>query len=64
MNIQGARILIVEDELFVAMAARGMIESHGGIVTGIARSVTEAFLKIKECGLDCVMLDINLRGDL
>ncbi len=64
MHLQGARVLIVEDDCLVAMVANDMVECLGGIVAGTARSVTAAKEKIQQPGLDCVMLDINLNGDL
>jgi CheY-like chemotaxis protein len=64
MHLQGARVLIVEDDFMVAMAACDMVESLGGIVAGTARSVAAAKEKIRQPGLDCVMLDVNLNGDL
>ena len=48
----------------VAMAAMDMVKRLGGIVAGTARSVAAAKEKIQQPGLDCVMLDVNLRGQL
>ena len=64
MHLQGARVLIVEDDFVVAMAANEMVRWLGGIVAGTARSVAAAKEKIRQPGLDCVMLDVNLNGYL
>jgi response regulator of citrate/malate metabolism len=64
MHLKGARVLIVEDDFMVAMAAKDMVECLGGVVAGTARSVAVAKEKIRHPGLDCVMLDVNLNGDL
>ena len=64
MHLQGARVLIVEDDCVVAMAANDMVNCLGGIVTGTARSIAAAKEKIRQPGLDCVMLDLNLNGEL
>ena len=64
MHLQGARVLIVEDDCVVAMAAHDMVKCLGGIVAGTARSVAAAKEKIRQPGLDCVMLDVNLKGEL
>ena len=48
----------------VAMAAMDMVKCLGGIVSGTARSVAAANEKIRQPGLDCVMLDLNLNGEL
>jgi len=64
MNLQGARILIVEDDFLVAMAANQMVQGLGGVVAGTARSVAAAKEKIRQPRLDYVMLDVNLNGHL
>jgi len=64
MNLKGARVLIVEDDPFVAMAANMMVEELGGVVAGTAHSLDAAKEKIGQLELDCVMLDVNLNGDL
>ena len=64
MNLQGARVLIVEDDPVVAMAANVMVEELGGVVAGTALSLNAANEKIGRLKLDCVMLDVNLAGDL
>ena len=48
----------------VAMAANDMVKCLGGIVAETARSVAAAKEKIRQPGLDCVMLDVNLNGEL
>ena len=63
MTLQGIRILIVEDEVLVAMAAEAMVKDLGAVVAGTARSVAAATGKIREPGFDCVMLDVNLNGN-
>lgn len=64
MHLQGARVLIVEDECLVATAANDMVKCLGGIVAGTARSVAAAKEKIRQPGLDCGMLDLSLNGEL
>ncbi len=64
MHLQGARVLIVEDDFVVAMAANDMVGWLGGIAAGTARSVAAAQEKIRQPGFDCVMLDVNLNGVL
>ncbi len=64
MKLQGARILIVEDDPLVALAACDMVQSLGGVVAGAANSVASARKKIQEVEVDCVLLDLNLNGDM
>ena len=63
MTLQGVRILIVEDEVLVAMAAEAMVKDLGAVFAGTARSVAAATVKIREPGFDCVMMDVNLNGE-
>ena len=62
MNLQGARVVIVEG--FVAMDAELMVEGLGGRVAGTARSLLAAKEKIRQANPDCVLLDVNLNGEL
>ena len=64
MNLQGARILIVEDDFLVAMAANQMVQGLGRVVAGTARSVAAAKEKIRQPRLDYVILDVDLNGHL
>lgn len=64
MDLDGIRILIVEDEPLIALDAGLLIVASGGIIAGIARSLGEAREAIKMPGFDCVMLDVNLGGVL
>jgi CheY-like chemotaxis protein len=64
MNLQGARVVIVEDDPFVAMDAELMVEGLGGRVAGTARSLPAAKEKIRQANPDCVLLDVNLNGEL
>ncbi len=64
MKLQGTRVLIIEDDPIVAMAANGMVKELGGVVAGTASSVAAGEEKIRKTEFDCVMLDINLRGEM
>ena len=46
---RGAAILLVEDEVLIAMAIGSEIEEEGGIVIGPATTTTEALNLIDEC---------------
>jgi len=64
MELKGARVLIIEGDPFVAMAANMMVENLGGMVAGTAGSVAAAEEKLRKTAFDCVMVDINLRGEM
>lgn len=58
------RILIVEDEFIVANNLRLVLQQAGYTVVGIAASVDEARVIIKDHAIDLVLLDIHLKGKL
>ncbi|HVF95359.1 MAG TPA: response regulator [Sphingomonas sp.] len=64
-TLAGARILVVEDEYFLADEARSALTNAGAVVIGPMATADEAkaFIRSGE-RLDCVLLDVNLRGDL
>jgi CheY-like chemotaxis protein len=61
--IAGRRILIVEDEFFVADSLKMYLEALGVVVVGPAASVEAAVdLVAKSDRLDGAVLDVNLQG--
>ena len=66
LNLQGRRVLIVEDEALVAMMFEDVLLDAGAEVIGSASSVEEALLLIETAtadgGLNAAVLDINLQG--
>jgi CheY-like chemotaxis protein len=57
-----ARLLIVEDEYFVALNAQQLLENAGFIVTGIAASAEQALKLAKQDNPEIVLMDIRLHG--
>jgi DNA-binding response OmpR family regulator len=57
---QSKRILIVEDELLVALMVEEFIREFGYIVSGIANTLAAARLEFAKRNFDAVLLDINL----
>ena len=57
------RILIVEDEMLVAMNIEDMLLALGHEVAGIAGRVGAALALAEEGGFDLAMLDVNLAGE-
>jgi len=62
MKHDGKRVLIVEDELLVAMEMEDVLLRRGFIVTDIASTVEQALEAIRQEQPDVVMLDLNLQG--
>jgi len=54
------RVLIVEDEVLVAMDLAGVLQRHGYVVVGLAGSVTEALALVRKEEFDIALLDVNL----
>jgi DNA-binding response OmpR family regulator len=62
-HLQGYRVLVVEDDYFVAQDLCSTLRSRGATVVGPARSVS-AGRELANAELpDCVLLDINLHGE-
>ena len=63
--LQGARLLVVEDEAMVAMMVEDQLTDLGCIVIGVVASVASALKAIEQSAtvLDAAVLDINLGGD-
>lgn len=58
------RILLVEDEYFVAHDIARFLEFHGATVIGPAGTLDAAFAHAREEALDAAVLDVNLRNQL
>lgn len=58
----GTRILIVEDQPFVAFAATDMIEGLGGIVVEVAATVEQGIEACARGEFEIALLDIDLDG--
>lgn len=57
------RILVVEDEVLVAMDLAAMLEDMGATVVGPANDLNEALALAKTAAFDFAMLDLNLEGE-
>jgi DNA-binding response OmpR family regulator len=64
MPLPGKRVLITEDEFFLAMWLRQVLEEEGYAVVGPATSVEEAIQLIEKAKPNGAILDINLKGEM
>ena len=61
-SLRGLRILLVEDEMMVAMLEEDLLEMFGCKLVGPAASIAQALLLISTEAIDGAMLDVNLAG--
>lgn len=59
-GLAGRRILIVEDDPFIALALEEMLSEHGLIVAGAAKNVASALHLAASERLDIALLDVNV----
>lgn len=64
INLNGRRILVVEDEYFLAEDLREELADCGAQVLGPVANIKDATSFIKTGGVDAAVLDINLQGEL
>jgi DNA-binding NtrC family response regulator len=61
--LRGRRVLIVEDELLVAMELESLLEDQGCAVVGPVPTVDRALALLDRERPDAAILDINLDGE-
>lgn len=61
-NLNGTRVLVVEDEFLIAMEIEAALEAAGAIVVGPAPSLEAACSLARDGDIDAAILDVNL-GD-
>lgn len=59
-DLQGLRVLVVEDEALVAMMIEDFLSDAGCAVLGPAATVAEAMELLRRHAIDAATLDINL----
>jgi len=62
--LTGRRVLLVEDEVLVAMLVESALEDENCVVVGPYGGVREALEAVRCGSLDLAVLDINLAGEL
>ena len=58
-----SRILIVEDEPFIALTLEDMLDELGFALAGTVSQVAEALELIGRVSVDCALLDVNLGSE-
>jgi CheY-like chemotaxis protein len=58
------RVLVAEDEYFLADDVSRALRDAGGIIVGPVAHIADALELIENSAIDCAILDINLNGEL
>ena len=64
MQLAGLNILVVEDELLIAVEMEAMLEDLGCHVLGPFSRVMEALDALDALQVDAAVLDVNVRGEM
>jgi CheY-like chemotaxis protein len=62
--LQGLRILVVEDEMMLAMLMEDFMEEFGCTLVGLAANIDTALQIIRTESIDGALLDLNLAGNV
>jgi DNA-binding response OmpR family regulator len=62
--LTGRRVLVVEDDYFIANEICATLREHGAEVLGPAPDVEHGLDLVRKNNIDCAVLDINLHGTL
>lgn len=62
--LSGTRVLLVEDEYYLADDLSRALSQAGAEVIGPVGTLNEAVRKVRERAFDCAVVDMNLRGQL
>ena len=63
LTLDGVRVLVVEDEFYIADDLCRALRNNGAVVVGPCPTLRKAEAAINSGGFDCVILDLNLHGD-
>ena len=62
-NTGGRRVIVVEDEMMIAMLLEDMLTDLGHTVVGIAGRLDSALVLARQTDADMAILDVNLSGE-
>jgi DNA-binding NtrC family response regulator len=63
-QLQGLRVLVVEDEMLIAAEMEATLEDLGCLVVGPFARVGEALDALEDTTVDAAVLDVNVRGEM
>ena len=62
VSLEGARILVVEDEALIALSIEQTLRDFGCTVVALAMHIDDALLIAQSGDVDAAMLDVNVGG--
>ncbi|MEO6092586.1 MAG: response regulator [Novosphingobium sp.] len=62
-NLEGVRVLVAEDEYFIAFDLVEALREAGADLVGPVATLAEAQARFDEGGIDVAVLDMNLHGE-
>ena len=62
LTLHGHRVLIIEDELLIALDLQGALVQIGAEVIGVAATVGEALVAVASPNLTAAIVDLRLNG--
>jgi DNA-binding NtrC family response regulator len=63
LDLKGARVLLVEDEYFIADDLRKILIAAGARVVGPCSTLSKAHDALDDGEFDCAVIDVNLHGE-
>jgi DNA-binding response OmpR family regulator len=60
--LQGARVLVVEDEAMLSLSLEDMLRDLGCVVVGTAAKLDDAMTMARTSEFDVALLDVNING--
>ena len=61
-NLAGLRVLVVEDDMLIAVVLEEMLQDLGCVVVGPVGKLDDAMRMADDEALDLAILDVNIRG--
>jgi DNA-binding response OmpR family regulator len=63
LELAGMRVLVVEDEMLVALLVEDYLKEHGCVVVGPASTIAEALRIASSQPLHAAVMDVNVAGE-
>ena len=63
LDLAGTRVLLVEDEYYIADDLRRTLNGAGAAVVGPCSTLAKAYEALDQAIFDCALIDLNLHGE-